>query len=101
LVLSVCTALYGRLADLYGIRKPLAAGTLLLAAGSVLAALAPTFGVLLVARAIQGLGAASMPSLLTAAVERSYTGGVRNRALAAVTGIAIAVGSIGPLIGGG
>lgn len=100
LVLSVCTALYGRLADLHGIRKPLAVGTLLLAAGSVLAALAPTFGVLLVARAIQGLGAASMPSLLTAAVERSYTGEVRNRALAAVTGIAIAVGSIGPLIGG-
>ncbi len=100
LVLSVCTALYGRLGDLYGIRKPLAVGTVLLGVGSVLAALAPTFGLLLVARAVQGLGAASLPSLLTAAVERSYAGGLRNRALAAVTGIAISVGSIGPLIGG-
>ncbi|WP_181311736.1 MFS transporter [Nocardioides campestrisoli] len=100
LSLSVCTALYGRLADLFGIRKPLAVGVSLLAAGSVLAALAPTYGVLLLARAVQGLGAASMPSLLNAAVERSYGGSLRNRALAAVAGIAIGVGSIGPLVGG-
>ncbi|GGO75092.1 MFS transporter [Nocardioides deserti] len=100
LSLSVCTALYGRLADLFGIRKPLAVGVSLLAAGSVLAALAPTYGVLLVARAVQGVGAASMPSLLNAAVERSYGGSLRGRALAAVAGIAIGVGSIGPLVGG-
>lgn len=100
LVLSVSTAVYGRLGDLYGIRTPLVVGTALLAGGSVLAALAPTYGVLLVARAVQGRGAASMPSLLTAAVERSYSGALRNRALAVVTGIAIAVGSVGPLVGG-
>jgi MFS family permease len=100
LVLAVCTGLYGRLSDIFGIRGPLVAGTCVLAAGSVLAALAPSFGVLMVARVVQAVGAASLPSLVITATERLFAATLRERALATVTGLGVAVGSVGPLIGG-
>ncbi len=56
LALAVTTATYGRLADLVGIKLPLMVGIGLMAAGAILAASAPTFGVLLVARLVQGAG---------------------------------------------
>lgn len=52
-------AVYGPLLDRYGRRRPLLAGILLFVLGSVLAALAHSFELLLLARFIQALGAAA------------------------------------------
>jgi MFS family permease len=58
---SVGTVILGRLGDLFG-RKPLMLVSLgILALGSLLAALSSSIGVLIVARAIQGLGAGTFP----------------------------------------
>lgn len=48
----------GRLADLVGRRRLFAAGVATFTVASLLAAIAPTFGLLLGARAVQGIGAA-------------------------------------------
>ncbi|OHV30369.1 MFS transporter [Pseudofrankia sp. EUN1h] len=48
----------GRLADLFGRRRLFVAGAALFTAASLLAVVAPLFGVLLAARAAQGIGAA-------------------------------------------
>jgi EmrB/QacA subfamily drug resistance transporter len=48
----------GRLADLFGRRRLFVAGAALFTLASLLAAVAPTLAVLLVARAVQGVGAA-------------------------------------------
>ena len=48
----------GALADRYGRRRILVAGLLVMLAASVVCAIAPTFGVLIAARYLQGIGAA-------------------------------------------
>lgn len=100
LMLAVATALYGRIADLAGIRLPLVVGVGLMAAGAVLGAFAPTYELLLAARLLQGAGAAAVPVLGMAIVSARYEGGVRATALGKVAGTAAAVGALGPLAGG-
>ena len=100
LMLAVATAVYGRAADLAGIRLPLLVGVGLMAGSAVLGCLAPTIEVLLVARVLQGAGAAAVPVLGMAIVSARYDGAVRTTALGQVAGLAAAVGALGPLAGG-
>ena len=100
LMLAVATAVYGRAADLTGIRLPLTIGVGLMTAGAVLGALAPTYEVLLSARVMQGAGAAAVPVLGMAIVSAKYDGAVRSAALGRVAGVAAAVACLGPLAGG-
>jgi MFS family permease len=100
LMLAVATAVYGRAADLAGIRLPLTIGVGLMTTGAVLGALAPTYEVLLSARVLQGAGAASVPVLGMAIVSAKYDGVVRTAALGRVAGVAAAVSCLGPLAGG-
>jgi MFS family permease len=100
LMLAVATAVYGRVADLAGIRLPLLVGVGLMAGGAVLGSFAPSFEVLLGARLLQGLGAAAVPTLGMAIVSARYEGTVRTTALGRVAGTAAAVSALGPLAGG-
>ncbi len=61
LTASVATGLLGRLGDMFGKRRVLLACLAVSAVGTLLAALAPSIGVLIAARAIQGVGAATFP----------------------------------------
>ncbi|MEJ5869088.1 MFS transporter [Pseudokineococcus sp. 5B2Z-1] len=58
---AVLTPVLGRLGDMVGKRRVLIVVLVLLLAGTVLAALAPTLGVLVVGRALQGAAGAVMP----------------------------------------
>ena len=100
LLLAVATAVYGRVADLAGIRLPLVVGVGLMTTGAVLGSLAPSLPVLLSARLMQGAGAASVPVLGMALVSARYDGAVRSAALGKVAGVAAAVSALGPLAGG-
>lgn len=72
----------------------------LLAAGGVIAALAPTYGVLVVARLLQGAGAAAAPTLTLAALRVLYPPAVRVRASAVLVGTSVGVSALGPALGG-
>jgi MFS family permease len=100
LTLAITTAVYGRVADLAGIRTPLAVGVALMAAGALLSAAAPTVGMLIAGRLLQGAGAAAVPVLGMAIVSARYDGAARAGALGRVAGVAAAVGCLGPLAGG-
>lgn len=100
LMLAVTTAIYGRVSDLVGVRIPLLVGIGLMTGGALVAAFAPTFGVLLVARMIQGAGAAAVPTLGVAIISARYAGEVRGVALGRLAGMAAAVSCLGPLVGG-
>ena len=100
LMLAVATAVYGRISDLVGVRLPLAVGVGLMTAGALAGALAPSFGSLLVARIVQGAGAAAVPTLGVAIISARYSGSDRGMALGRVAGFAAAVSCIGPLAGG-
>jgi MFS family permease len=100
LMLAVATPVYGRVSDLIGVRVPLLVGVCLMSLGALLAAAAPSYAVLLAARALQGAGAAAIPTLAVAAVTHRFDGAVRAGALGRLAGVTAALSSVGPLVGG-
>lgn len=98
--LAVTTAVYGRVADLVGIRRPLVFGVLLMAGGALLATLAPTFPLLVAGRVLQGAGAGAAPVLGTALVSARWSGATKSSALGRVAGAAATLATLGPVIGG-
>ncbi len=100
LMLAVTTAVYGRVSDLVGIRRPLMVGVGLMAVGALAGAFAPGFDVLLAGRLLQGAGAAAIPTLGVAIISARYSGSIRAAALGRVAGVAAAISCLGPLAGG-
>ena len=91
----------GRAADLLGRRRVFLAGLALYAGGSVLGGLAPSPTVLLIARALQGLGGALVfPATLSLVNTIFAEGDQRNRAVAIWGGAGAAGLVIGVLLGG-
>ncbi|MFC7876971.1 MFS transporter [Isoptericola sp. NPDC057391] len=89
-------ALGGRLGDLWGRRRVLLAGTTLFGAASLLAGLAPTFPVLVLARLLQGAGeAVALPAAMSTIVLLFPEGPRRSRALS----VWAAVASCGLVLG--
>ena len=90
----------GRLGDLFGRRRMLLTGIALFSAASVLCALAPSLGLLIAARVIQGLGAALMMSLAMALVGESIPQEKTGSAMG-IIGTVSAIGTaLGPSLGG-
>jgi EmrB/QacA subfamily drug resistance transporter len=91
----------GRLGDLYGRRRLLAAGLALFAAGALVAGLAPGLGVLVVARVLQGAGsAAAVPAALALIGSLFPEGPARTRALSILAAMASLGVTAGLLLGG-
>jgi EmrB/QacA subfamily drug resistance transporter len=101
LVFAGFLLLGGRAADLYGRRRVFVAGLGLFTLASLAGGLAPTPGVLIAARAWQGLGAAVLsPATLTILTTTFTERGARTRALAAWSAVAAAGGAVGNILGG-
>ena len=81
LALSALVLGAGSLADLYGRRKVYLAGLLLFAIASLACGLAPGAELLIVARAVQGIGGAAMLATTIALINTSYEGRDRGTAL--------------------
>jgi EmrB/QacA subfamily drug resistance transporter len=91
----------GRAADLLGRRRVFLAGLALFGGASLAAALAPSTGALLAARALQGVGAALLsPAALSFITTLFADGPERQRALAAWAAVAASGGAFGVLAGG-
>ena len=91
----------GRVADRYGRRRVFVSGVVLFAAASLACGLANSSGLLVAARAVQGLGAAFMaPAALSLLTVIFTEGEERNRALGVWAAIAGAGGAVGLLAGG-
>jgi len=84
---------YGPIADRYGRRPAILSGLALYAVGAVASALAPSFGILLLARLVWGLGAAAPAGLRSAITRDLYSGD----AMARITTIMMAVFLLGPV----
>lgn len=100
LTFSVATAVFGRLADRYGLASPLRAGVLLFATGSLVAGAAGSFPVLIGGRLLQGAGAGAVPVLALGIVAARFQGPARSQALGGLTAMVSIVSGSGPLIGG-
>ncbi|WP_064744081.1 MFS transporter [Actinomadura oligospora] len=91
----------GRVADLLGRRRVLVGGTVLFGAASAAGGFAQDASVMVAARMVQGLGAATMlPAALSLLTTSFREGPERNRALALWGGMAGAASGAGVLLGG-
>ena len=90
----------GRLGDLFGRRNVLAVGTLVFAGGALACGLSSSFTELLVARGVQGVGAALMVPASAAIITNVFPMEERGRAMAIYAGLAQVFLALGPIIGG-
>lgn len=100
LTFAVSTAVFGRIADLHGLRGPLRVGVLLFAVGSLTAGAAGSFPVLVGGRLLAGAGAGAVPVLSLGILAARFQGGARSRALGGLTAVVSIVSGSGPLVGG-
>ncbi|MDQ6899841.1 MAG: MFS transporter [Candidatus Dormibacteraeota bacterium] len=100
LPLAGLLVLGGRLGDLLGRRRVFLTGALLFSSASAVGGLAPSFGVLLAARVLQGMGGALMLPATVAIVSSAFSRAGRGRALGTMGGIAAVAGALGPTVGG-
>jgi MFS transporter, DHA1 family, multidrug resistance protein len=90
---------YGPIADYIGRRPTVLGGLTIYFIGSLLATFAPSFGVLLAARAIQGIGAASTRVISLAIVRDRFAGREMARVMSFTMMIFIMVPMVAPAIG--
>lgn len=90
----------GRIGDIYGRRRALLAGVALFGLASAACALAPTVTVLIVFRAIQGLGAALIFPVSISVLTNAFPAAKAGHAIGLAYGIAALGNAGGPLIGG-
>src|SRR5262245_49185033 len=100
LALASLILLGGALGDHYGRRKIFVIGTTWFAAASLLCGVAPSIELLVLARVLQGVGAALLTPGSLAILQASFRQGDRAKAVGAWSGLGGAVGAIGPFVGG-
>lgn len=98
--LSAFLLLGGSLGDLYGRRRIFVIGLVLFTAASVGCGAAPTTGVLIAARAVQGLGAALLVPESLAILSAVFHPDDRSTAVSAWSGLAGISSAVGPFLGG-
>jgi len=93
--------LFGGVAgDRWGRKRAFLAGMALFTLASLACALAPSFGLLLAARAAQGLGAAFMIPASLALIGAAFSGEARGRAVGTWAAAGSITSALGPLAGG-
>jgi MFS family permease len=88
----------GREADRRGPAVPFIAGVVLFGCGLAVAGLAPSMGVLVAGRVLQGVGAGAVPSVAYATIGRSFAGPLRARMMAVLSTAWVVPGLAGPAI---
>ncbi len=96
----ITTPIYGRLSDGYGRRPLFIAALTIFILGSTLAALSPTFGVLVIARTVQGLGAGGLFSLAFAVISDLVPPRERARYILVFVVVFGSSSLLGPIVGG-
>jgi EmrB/QacA subfamily drug resistance transporter len=92
--------IWGRLSDLYGRRRMYVTGIVIFLIGSMLSGAATSMTMLIVARAIQGLGTGAIIPLSMTIIGELYTLSERARTQALFSGVWGVASVAGPLIGG-
>jgi len=91
---------FGTLSDIYGRRAMIITAMSLFIAGSVLCALAPNMPVLILARGLQGLGGGGILPIVQTVIADVVTPRERGQYQAYFSGVWVAAGIGGPVIGG-
>jgi MFS family permease len=93
-------SVWGPQADRTGPARPYSLGMLLFAGGLVIGGLAPSMTILVVGRAVQGMGAGALSSTVYVGVGTGYPGASKAKMLAALSSSWVVPGLVGPAIAG-
>lgn len=99
--LAVGPWLYGPISDLLGRRTPLFIGLGLYVVGAIAAVVAPSFGWIVAARFVWGLGAAAPRSLSLAMLRDRYEGDAMARLMSMIMAVFLLVPILAPGLGAG
>ncbi len=100
LSLGITTPVAGYLGDRFGVKRVYLSGLAMFAFGSMMCGLSPTLGVLIVMRALQGIGGGIAQPLGPAMLYRNFPPKEQGFALG-IFGIALVVApALGPIVGG-
>ena len=100
LFLSALILVGGSLGDLYGRKRIFATGIILFTLASVFCGLAPNITVLIVARAVQGLGGALLVPGSLAIISATFDSKQRGQAIGTWSGFTAITSVLGPVLGG-
>ena len=100
LLLSALILVGGSLGDLFGRRRMFLAGVAVFAIASAACGLAPTIHQLVLARALQGLGAAFLVPGSLSIISASFREKERGRAIGTWSGVTAITTAMGPVLGG-
>src|SRR5471032_2105024 len=91
---------FGTLSDIYGRRAMIVTALGLFIVGSILCALAPNMPILILARGLQGLGGGGIMPIVQTVISDVVTPRERGQYQAYFSGVWVAAGIAGPVIGG-
>src|SRR5690606_23488716 len=97
--MGIAVLAFGPLTDRFGRRAPLLVGMALYIVAAIVAIFAPSFTILLVLRAIQGMGAASVRVITTAVVRDRYSGREMAEVMSLIFMVFMAIPVVAPSIG--
>ncbi len=100
LVYAALIITWGRISDAVGRKTIFIAGVTTFVLGSIITGAAPTIGVIIIGRIIQGLGAAMASPSTLSILSSTFTGKSRSVAFGVWGATAGAGGALGPLVGG-
>ena len=90
----------GQWSDVHGPARPLGTGLVLFAAGLVIVGSAPSMGVVVLGRVVQGLGAGAVPAVAYVVIGRCYPSELRPRMFAILSTAWVVPGLVGPAVSG-
>ncbi|MCD0159012.1 MFS transporter, partial [Deinococcus sp. 6GRE01] len=97
---TVSSPLWGRASDIVGRRRLYLWGVVIFLIGSALCGLSTSMTTLILARAVQGLGAGALLPLTLTMIGELYTLAERTRVQSFISGVWGVSGLLGPLLGG-
>src|ERR1700722_4321191 len=100
LLLAALLIVGGSLGDLYGRRRVFVSGVILFALASACCGYAPSIGWLILARGVQGVGAALLVPGSLALISSSFSVNERGRAIGTWSGVTAITAAVGPVLGG-
>jgi EmrB/QacA subfamily drug resistance transporter len=100
LLLAALLIVGGSLGDRYGRRRIYVVGVILFVLASVCCGLAPSIGWLILARGVQGVGAALLVPGSLALISASFPLNERGRAIGTWSGFTAITAAVGPVLGG-
>ena len=100
IVFAVLLVTMGRFADQFGRKRMFMIGMVLFSAGSLLCAISPSIGWLIVARALQGIGAGTLNPISLAIFTAVFPANKRGAAIGIWGALAGLAAAVGPVLGG-